>query len=203
MTRRVAVTGTPGTGKTTATERLDVPVCHLNRAIREEGLAERTDADRDSLVADLDAVERYVDRWVTDVTADDVGEDEPSSDQTTSDQTTSDQTTSDQTTVVIDSHLAHLLPADCVVVCRCRPDLLADRLRERGESDESVAENRESEALDVIAGEVVERHPRDTIYEIDTTDRDPSETTAAIREVIAGDAEPRVGTVDFLDSLHD
>jgi len=37
---RVAVTGTPGTGKSTATERLDtdLDVIHLNDVILEEGL---------------------------------------------------------------------------------------------------------------------------------------------------------------------
>ncbi|MFC4552511.1 AAA family ATPase, partial [Halorussus sp. GCM10023401] len=65
---RVVVTGTPGTGKTTAVERLeaefgddlesalgpDFSVVHLNDLIREEGLWDERDAERDSLVADLD-----------------------------------------------------------------------------------------------------------------------------------------------------
>jgi adenylate kinase len=55
---RVAVTGTPGTGKTTAVERLetDLEVVHLNAYIREAGLDEGTDPQRGSLVADLEAV---------------------------------------------------------------------------------------------------------------------------------------------------
>jgi len=53
---RVAVTGTPGTGKTTATTLLDDSVIHLNELIREAGLWTERDTDRDSLVADLDAV---------------------------------------------------------------------------------------------------------------------------------------------------
>lgn len=55
---RVAVTGTPGTGKTTAVEALetDLDVVHLNELIREEELWDDRDEDRDSLVADLDAV---------------------------------------------------------------------------------------------------------------------------------------------------
>lgn len=62
---RVAVTGTPGTGKTTALERVetDLDVVHLNRLIHEEGLSTGEDAERDSLIADLDAVEeRLADR---------------------------------------------------------------------------------------------------------------------------------------------
>jgi adenylate kinase len=59
---RVAVTGTPGTGKTTATERLeaDLEVIHLNDVIRSEGLTSRVDPDRDTTVADLDAVGEWL-----------------------------------------------------------------------------------------------------------------------------------------------
>lgn len=171
MTERVAVTGTPGVGKTTATAALTRPVCHLNELIREQGLTERADAERSSLVADLDATAAAVDRWVAE---------------------------QDAASVVIESHLAHRLSVDRVALLRCRPDLLADRLRERGESAESVRENRNSEALDVIAGEAVERHP-EAVYEIDTTDREPAETADAIRAVIDGSREPAVGTVEFLE----
>jgi adenylate kinase len=55
---RVAVTGTPGTGKTTATDRLeaDLDVVHLNDVIEAEGLTAGTDDARGSWIADLDAV---------------------------------------------------------------------------------------------------------------------------------------------------
>ena len=60
---RVAVTGTPGTGKTTATERLDtdLDVIHLNDVIRSEGFSTGTDEERGSLVADMDALETWLD----------------------------------------------------------------------------------------------------------------------------------------------
>ncbi|MFB6232841.1 MAG: adenylate kinase family protein [Haloarculaceae archaeon] len=55
---RVAVTGTPGTGKTTATERLStaLEVIHLNDVVHEQGLTTGHDDRRDTAVADLDAV---------------------------------------------------------------------------------------------------------------------------------------------------
>lgn len=54
---RVAVTGTPGTGKTTATERLaDLDVVHLNDVIKSEGFSTDVDEERGSLVADMDAL---------------------------------------------------------------------------------------------------------------------------------------------------
>jgi len=60
---RVAVTGTPGTGKTTATERLDtaLDLVHLNAVIEAEGLTAGTDEERGSWIADLDAVAEWLD----------------------------------------------------------------------------------------------------------------------------------------------
>jgi adenylate kinase len=165
---RVAVTGTPGTGKTTAVDRVetDLPVVHLNDLVREEGLYESVDDERDSLVADLDAV------------AERVPED-----------------------ALVESHLAHHLDADRVVVLRCHPEELTRRLRERGEPSATVEENAESEALDVVLAEAVERHGRDRVYEVDATDRSPAEVASEIEAVVAGERDPRVGTVDFTDWL--
>jgi len=55
---RVAVTGTPGTGKTSAVELVETELekLHLNDLIREEGLHEGEDPDRGSLYADMDAL---------------------------------------------------------------------------------------------------------------------------------------------------
>ena len=171
---RVVVTGTPGTGKTTAIERLeadsdaDFEVVHLNDLIRDEELWDERDEERDSLVADLDAVrERLADR-------DDL---------------------------LVESHLAHHLNADRVIVLRCRPEELERRLTERGESAAKARENAESEALDVILSEAVERHGVDRVYEIETTDRDPDAVAAEIAAVLADEREPNAGTVDYLDYL--
>jgi adenylate kinase len=167
---RLALTGTPGTGKSTVADLLseEYDVIHLNDEIREHDLYENEDADRGgSLVADFDAITEWLGDW----------ED------------------------IVDSHLAHYLDADEVVVLRCRPDLLESRLTERGEPPESAAENAESEALDVILSEAVERFGRDRVYEIDTTDQDPESVADDVRAVIVGDREPSAGTVDFTDYL--
>ncbi|RXK49068.1 adenylate kinase family protein [Halorientalis pallida] len=167
---RVAVTGTPGTGKTTATERVEsgLDLVHLNEVIREEGLATGRDEERDSLVADLDAV---ADRL------------------------------SDRDDLLLDSHLAHRLDVDRVVVLRCHPGELERRLTERGEPTAKAEENAESEALDVILAESVDRHGEDSVYEIDATDRDPEAVAGEIERVIDGDRDPSAGTVSFIEYL--
>lgn len=167
---RVAVTGTPGTGKTTATELLDteLEVVHLNDLITEEGLTTGHDEDRDSAIADLDAVREHLDG---------------------------------RTDILVESHLAHNLTVDRVIVLRCHPETLEDRLADRGESEASITENAESEALDVILGEAVNRHGLESVYEIETTDRSPEAVTAEIESVIAGTREPSAGTVSYTEYL--
>ncbi len=171
---RVAVTGTPGTGKTTATDRLEtsaafsLEVIHLTQVIEREGFYTEVDTERDSKVADLEALSSWLD-----------GRED----------------------VLVDSHLAHHLTADRVVVLRCEPATLEQRLLERGESAAKAAENAESEALDVILAEAVETHGRESVYEVDTTDREPATVADTIEAVVAGKREPSAGTVDFVGYL--
>ncbi|WP_135826295.1 adenylate kinase family protein [Halorussus ruber] len=167
---RVAVTGTPGTGKTSAVEQLDteMEVVHLNDLIKSEDLWNERDDERDSLVADLDAVaERLADR-----------ED-----------------------LLVESHLAHHLDADKVVVLRCHPEELERRLTERGESEAKAKENAESEALDVILSEAVNAHGVENVYEIETTDCTPGEVADEISAAVAGEREPSAGEVNYVEYL--
>lgn len=167
---RVAVTGTPGTGKTSATEQLetDLEVIHLNERIRTEGLTAGHDESRDSAVADLDAVGASL---------------------------------ADRDDILVESHLAHHVDVDRVVVLRCHPETIEDRLEERGESVDSIRENAESEALDVILSEAVENHGQDSVYEIDTSERTPAEVAREIEAVIEGNRKPSAGTVSYIDYL--
>ena len=167
---RVAVTGTPGTGKTTATDLVEtaLELVHLNEAIEARELYTETDPERGSYVADLDAIQAAY---------------------------------ADHADLLVESHLAHHLDADRVVVLRCHPRTVQDRLLERGEPADSAAENAESEALDVILSEAVETHGRGAVYEIETTHQSPAETAREIEAVIEGEREPSAGTVDYTDYL--
>jgi adenylate kinase len=166
---RVALTGTPGTGKTTVADlvadRVDLEVGHVNEVVREEGLATGRDEERGSLVADLEALrERFAGR-------DDV---------------------------LLESHLAHHLPADRVVVLRCHPDELRERLAGRDWAGEKVAENVESERLDVVLSEAVAEHGLESVYEVDTTGREPAAVADEGVAAVRGEREPSAGEVDFL-----
>jgi adenylate kinase len=191
---RVALTGTPGTGKTTVAELLvegngdadaDIEVVHLNDAVREQGLTERTDEERGSLVVDLEAVAEWL----------------------------ADRPVPESGTAVVESHFAHLFDVDRVVVLRCHPAELIERLEARAAADRhdppkspemvarSAEENAEAEALDVVLAEAVDRHGEANVYEVDTTGRDPDVVGDDVRAVIRGASDSSAGDVDFTEWL--
>lgn len=161
----IALTGTPGTGKTSVADELQRRGFLVTRAADTIGPYRLgADPERDTEIIDE---ERWVAEWT-------VGEG------------------------IIEGHLTHLLPADRVVILRCRPDILKDRLVKRGYPEDKIQENVEAELLDVILIETAEIHEPEKIYEIDTTNRDVADTAGRIQEVIRGTANPAMGTVDWL-----
>src|SRR5271157_4958922 len=97
----------------------------------------------------------------------------------------------------VEGHLAHLLPCDRIIILRCRPDKLSERLVSRGYSETKIRENAEAEALDVILIETLEIHPPAHVYELDTTSRNVSDCTGLIEQFIKGEIPPSYGSIDW------
>ncbi|ASI98466.1 adenylate kinase family protein [Thermococcus celer] len=125
----IAVTGTPGVGKTTVSkllsERLGYDYVSVKDFALERGLGEPAG---DEVEIDVDALAKEAGAAFQD-------ED-----------------------VVIDGHLSHHVPADLVVVLRLHPKDVAERLKARGYPRKKLAENVEAELIDVILVEALERN---------------------------------------------
>ena len=120
---RVALTGAPGTGKTTLAALL-APT-FLVRAVRD--LAEACGAlgplEGDGAhEVDLDALLQHVESLPSDM--------------------------------LIEGHLSHHLHPDVIVVLRCAPETLRDRLESRGYGPEKVRANVEWELLGCVHAEI-------------------------------------------------
>lgn len=128
---RLAITGVPGTGKTTLAAGLagsTIRVVHLGDFAREHGLLGETDPARGSHVVDMDDLADRLNAALAGETR----------------------------RVVLEGHFAHEMDVDGIVLLRCDPAVLLERLRQRGWSDAKVRENVEAEALDILAHEVIE-----------------------------------------------
>ncbi len=105
-------------------------------------------------------------------------------------------------TVFLIGHLSHLVTTDRIIVLRCRPSVLAERLRARGWKEAKVRENAEAEACDVILIESVESS--DQVFEIDTTQLSPEDVHRAVLGIMAGEREKyEVGHVDWSGEVLD
>jgi len=125
---KTALTGTPGTGKTTISKMLrdgyGLEVLHLNEVIRAHRYYVGWDEDRNCRVVDLEALKAH-----------------PFSDG-----------------LLLEGHLSHLLPVDRVIVLRTDPDVLRRRLQKKGFSSNKIRENVEAEILDAILVEAFGLH---------------------------------------------
>jgi adenylate kinase len=98
---------------------------------------------------------------------------------------------------IVEGHLAHLLPCDRIVILRCRPDVLACRLGERGYGKAKITENSLAEALDVVLIETLESFSPEQIYELDTTDKTIHECADLAEKFFRGNLPPSHGSLDW------
>lgn len=126
----VAITGTPGTGKASASAvlaRRGYTVVNLDEVARKEGLIVGRDEARGSDEVDVDELRNRIQVPAK--------------------------------IAFLESHYSHRMDVNVAVVLRCKPSVLRARLEARGWPPEKVRENVEAEAIDVILQEAVERLP--------------------------------------------
>jgi adenylate kinase len=97
----------------------------------------------------------------------------------------------------VEGHIAHLLPCDRIVVLRCRPDVLKNRLTSRNYREEKILENSDAEALDVCLIETVDEYKPYQILELDTTVHDVLYCADQIERFVKGEIPSGFGTIDW------
>ena len=92
--------------------------------------------------------------------------------------------------VFYDGHTSHTLDnLDLVIILRCDPSILRDRLTLRNYSEEKMAENLEAEALNIIYGEAMEYISKERIFQLDTTYSQPQENADKLMDFISGNVK--------------
>lgn len=169
---RVALTGTPGVGKTSLAKVAAANgwrVVDVKAWARAEGCVAGFDAEDEADAIDIDALAQRV-------------------------------APDDGSKVLYEGHLSHFLDLDQVWVVRCDPRVLRGRLQARKYRPAKVLENLEAEALDLILQEALDLSP--AVIQRDGTRRSPEALFQSFadagRAALKGpDLEP----VDWSDQL--
>ena len=103
----------------------------------------------------------------------------------------------------------HLLPhalgvgsASSVVILRCEPSALKERLASRGYSARKILDNVEAELIGLISSDSFEAFGPTRAFEVDTTASVPAEAAASALKIIEGNRrpEPRIDWTSGYDT---
>jgi adenylate kinase len=177
----LAISGTPGTGKTAIgqllAKHLKAQILELSDLAKQEQLLLGKDQKRDTFIADLEQLRQYLVDLVR---------------------------KSDERYIVV-GHFADEVPVDfleLIVILRCNPVVLTQRLFQRGWAREKILENIQAEILGECTAQALTRHNLSKVFEIDTTNLLLEETVEAIEAIIAGKGKQfAVGQISWLHTL--
>ena len=165
----IALTGTPGTGKTTLSKKLNYNIVSINQSYPEisDGKNENGDwlINLDKLLDNIE-VAKY-------------------------------------NNTVFEGHVSHFLEnLDLIIVLRCHPSKLQERLEERNYNQEKIRENIEAEALNIISEEAIDSYGEEKVFELDTSSSDLDESVNLLNDIINGNIKSNK-RIDYSETIMD
>ena len=171
----VAITGTPGVGKSSVSKILahKFRVIGIHEYAEQHGLFEEFDEEAGSYNVDVEKLNDSI------------------------------MSENFESTVFLDGHLSHFVDCDIIIVMRCDPRILYKRLKDRGYDEKKILENVQAEVLDVILSESMESDAK--VFEIDCSDMTPTQVADRIERIVilgeTNDSSP--GNVDWSGEMEE
>ena len=154
----IAITGTPGTGKTQVAKllakKLKWKLVDLNKLAEKKKFYKGFDKERNCKIVDIKKLAKNV-----------------------KDMDGFPQTS--KKNLILEGHFSHDMPSDLVIVLRCNPRELRKRMAKRRWPKAKVEENIEAEIMAICREETREQGKR--FLEIDTTEKKASDV---VREIV-------------------
>lgn len=155
----LAVSGVPGTGKTSVArllaKKLDANLIEVRKLVDSGKIKHGYDRKRKTRTVDVSGMKKAVKEKII----------------------------KDKINIV-ESHLSHLIDADLVVILRTNPPELKKRLEKRKWSRAKIRENVEAEIVDEITIEALDIRGKSRVLEIDTSGKKPGETAGLIAKLL-------------------
>ncbi|MDP6905976.1 MAG: AAA family ATPase [Candidatus Thalassarchaeaceae archaeon] len=173
---RISITGTPGTGKTTLCDFTNWEVESVMSLARNASCVGSLDPTDGAMPVDVEKLVSVLHKSWSDV----------------------------GNPILIDGHLSHYLPVNAIVVLRCHPETLRERLVIRDYSSIKIDENVESEFIGVISTECFEKKGIPTL-EIDTSVIRIEDAFSIIEGWVADGFKPMrpEQPIDWITIIHD
>ena len=153
----IAITGTPGTGKTTLAKALAKKLTYkymdVNKIINKHNISEGYDKKRKTKIIDIKKLNKYLIKEIINFK-----------------ESNAKKFNKKFNGLIIDSHLSHYLPKkynDLCIVTKCNLKILEKRLQNKGYGREKIRENLDAEIFDICLNESKEIGHK--IKVIDTT----------------------------------
>ncbi|MCD6381288.1 MAG: adenylate kinase family protein [Candidatus Odinarchaeota archaeon] len=179
VARVIFITGTPGTGKTTVSkklsEKLGIPLIGINEFSFKHCFNYEYDEERETWLIDYEKLKNSLNNFLK----------------------------NKEGTYIIEGHFSDLidpLMVDVVIILRCSPKVLYERLKKKGWSEKKIRENVQSEILGVCTYDAANFYPKDKIFELDTTNRKVDEVVSNIMKIIKSKKKEdfKLGSIDWL-----
>jgi len=181
------ISGTPGTGKTSVskeiTKIINAKVISLNSLAQSEGFVSEYDEERETWIINEEKLRKKTLALIKQAK------------------------TENLEVLIIESHFADIIPEnliDLILILRCDPSILSQRLRERGYKDKKIKENIQSEILGNCVNYFIENNVKKPIYEMDTSKLSIYQLRDEIIKIV-NDREYgkiyKLGQIDWLEQL--